>query len=284
MTGSAGKRRMFAQQWKAGQRVIEGHLFLPPDRIVATCAIGSELALVDIVIGMTAYTGHRKLYDAGWLFMAGVAGERLVRPAQREPRHRVVIEAVLLPVATIVAACAIGAVAALVDIVLHMTGDAGPRRLPDRVAHAMARGATRCRMFPDKGKAGVRVMIERRRLPARRRMAACAVGSARAFVHIVPGMARDALGGGSGPALACMARKAGGRSVSAGQGKAGRSVVEGQGLFPAVNGVAGLAILAEPSKMRVLPGMASCACGRNAAEVFACSVASCTGGASMAAE
>jgi len=58
MTGSAGKRRMFAQQWKAGQRVIEGNLFLPPDRIVATGAIGSELALMSIVIGMAAYTGH----------------------------------------------------------------------------------------------------------------------------------------------------------------------------------------------------------------------------------
>lgn len=138
MTSSAGKRHMLAQEREAGQRVIEGHLFLPADRIVATRAIGSEPALVNIVIGMAAYAGYRKLHNARRLFVAGGADKRLVRAAKRKPCHRVVIEAVLLPVAAIVAARAIGAVAALVDIVLHMAGNAGPRRFPDCVADAVA--------------------------------------------------------------------------------------------------------------------------------------------------
>ena len=115
---------MLAEQGEAGQRVIEGNLFLPADRIVATRAIGSELALVNIVIGMAAHTGHRKFYDARWLFVAGIAGQRLVSATQCKSRHGVVVEAVLLPAAAIVATRAIGSVVALVDIILHMAGNA----------------------------------------------------------------------------------------------------------------------------------------------------------------
>jgi len=127
-------------------------------------------------------------------------------------------------------------------------------------------------------------MIEGRRLPARRRMAARAVGSARAFVHIVPGVTRDALGWSSCPALACMAGEASNRPVRAGQGKAGRPVVEGQGLLPAVDRMAGLAILAQPPKMRVLSRVAGGACGRNTAKMAAGPMAPRTGGLGMAAE
>lgn len=148
----------------------------------------------------------------------------------------------------------------------------------------MAGGTARCRMLPDKGKTCVGVMIEGRRLPARGRMAARAVGPARAFVHIVPGMARDALGRRARPSLACMACEASNRPVGAGEGKAGRPVVEGQGLLPAVDRVAGLAILSQPSKVRVLPRVAGGACGRYAAEMPTGPMAPRARGPGMAAE
>lgn len=158
-----------------------------------------------IIIRVATHAGNRKLHDARRLFVAGVAGERLVSPAQREPRHRVMVEAALLPVAAIVAACAIVAIAALVDIVLDMACNAGSGWFPDRVADTVARGTARSRMFPDKGKARIPVMIEGCRFPARGRMAGRAVGAARPIVDIVPGMTRNALGGGSRPTLAGMA-------------------------------------------------------------------------------
>ena len=205
MAGGTGKWRMLAEQGEAGQRVIEGHIFLPADCIVTACAVGSKLAFVGIVVSVAANAGYRKLHDARRLLVTSGAGKRLVRAAKRKTCHRIVIETVLLPIAAIVATRAIGAVAALVHIILHVAGDTSARRLPDRIASAMARRATRSGVFPDKGKARIRVMIERGCFPARGRMAVCAIGAARAFVHIVPGVARDALGRRSGPALPCMA-------------------------------------------------------------------------------
>lgn len=170
---------------------------------------------------MAAQARHRKLHDARRLLVAGIAGKGLMSAVQREPGHRVVVEAVLLPVAAIMAVRAIGAVAALVDVILHMAGEARPRRLPDGIADAVAGGAARCSMLPDQGKAGVGVVIEGRRLPANWRVTACAVGSACSFVDVVPGVAGDALGWGAAPALACMAGQAGRSPVSACQRKAG---------------------------------------------------------------
>lgn len=151
--------------------MIERNPFFPADCIVAAGTVGSELTLVNIVVCMAACASHRKLHDAGRLFMTGVADQWLVRTAQREPSHRVVVKAALLPVAAIVAANAIGAVVALVDIVLHMTGDASTRRLSDRVADAVAGGAASRSMLADQRKTGVGVVIEGGCLPACRRMA-----------------------------------------------------------------------------------------------------------------
>lgn len=50
MASSARQRGMFAQEREAGERMIERHVFLPADCIVATCAVGSELAFVNIIV------------------------------------------------------------------------------------------------------------------------------------------------------------------------------------------------------------------------------------------
>lgn len=118
--------RMFAQQREAGQGMIEGDLFLPADRIVATLARCAELAFVDIVIRVAARTAYRQFDDAWRLLVTCAAGKRLVRAAQGKTGHRVVIEACLLPVAAVVAARALGAIAAFVDIILDVAGHTGP--------------------------------------------------------------------------------------------------------------------------------------------------------------
>lgn len=61
-------------------------------------------------------------------------------------------------------------------------------------------------------------------------------------------------------------------------------MVEGQGLLPRIDSVAGLAVLTQPPKVWILPGVAGGAGRRYAAEVPAGPVASRAGGPSMAAE
>lgn len=127
---------------------------------MAACAIGSELALVNIVVRVTADASDGKFHDARRLFVTGAAHERLMSPAQREPCHRVVVEAGLLPVAAIVAPRAVGAIAALVNIVLHMTGCAGAGRPFDCVPGTVTRCASRAGMSSKQWESGIRVMIE----------------------------------------------------------------------------------------------------------------------------
>ncbi len=108
-------------------------------------------------------------------------------------------------------------------------------------------------------------------------MATGTICSPRTIVHILFGMAGDALSRRPGPALPCMAGQAGGCPVAAGQGIAGRPVIERQRLFPAVDVMAGLAGLAEPAKMRILSGVAGYAGCRNAAKMRTLPVAADTG-------
>lgn len=72
--------------------------------------------------------------------------------------------------------------------------------------------------------------------------------------------------------------------MSASQRKAGRPVVEGQGLLPRIDGVAGLAILAQAPKVRVFPGVAAGAGSRYAAKVPAGPVAPRAGRFGMATQ
>lgn len=72
--------------------------------------------------------------------------------------------------------------------------------------------------------------------------------------------------------------------MSASQGKAGRPVVEGQGLFPVVDCVAILAVPSQAPEMRILFRVARGTCCRYAAIMPAIQMASGTGCLRMAAE
>ena len=93
---------------------------------MACGTVRSELSLVDVVIRMTAQAGDGQFDDAGWLLVAGSTGQGLVCAAQGKTGHYIVVEAALLPVAAIVAARALGAIAAFVDIILDVAGHTGP--------------------------------------------------------------------------------------------------------------------------------------------------------------
>lgn len=212
---------MFAEEWKARQCMVEGDFFLPADSVMATGAICSELAPVDIIVGMTAHASNGQFHVARGLLVAGIACEGLVSPAQCKPGHLVVVKAALLPVPVIVAAGAVAAITPFVDIVPHMAGNASARRFPDRIANPMTRRAARCGMRPDQWETGTGVVIEGRRFPTGRRMTAGAIRSARALVDVVPGVAGDALGRRSSPALASMARETSRTSMRPNQYEAG---------------------------------------------------------------
>lgn len=92
---------------------------------MARGTVRSELSLVDIVIRVTAEAGDGQFDDAGWLLVAGSTGQGLVCAAQGKTGHHIVVEAALLPVAAIVAARAIRAIASLVNVIRDMAGDAG---------------------------------------------------------------------------------------------------------------------------------------------------------------
>lgn len=220
------ERRMFAKQRKAGQRVVEGDFFLPAYRIVTTRTVGTELALVHIVVGVAAYACDRELYRARRLFVAGIAFERLVRTAQRKASHRVVVEIALLPVTAIVAARAIGSIATFMRVILGMARYTRAGRLPGRVANAVA-GRTACAsMLRDQGKSGIPTMIERRGFPARCGMAARAVGSTRTPMDIILCVACYTLARCARPTLPGMTGKASSCAVPASERKACSTMIE----------------------------------------------------------
>lgn len=59
MTTCAGQRGMFAKQREAGQIVVEPDLRGPGAAVVATCAVLSQFAGVDIVLGVAGAALHR---------------------------------------------------------------------------------------------------------------------------------------------------------------------------------------------------------------------------------
>lgn len=250
---------MLADQGEARQRVIENDAVFPRDNIVATRAITPKLAFVLVVIDVAPDALDRKFYGVRWLLVAGCAYKRLMSARQRKPRHLIVIETAVFPVAAVVAARAVRAVSPLVNIIGRVTGDAHPGRFADRVSRAVTCGATRTGMLAEQRKTRVTVVVERGALPVGRVMATGAVRAPSALMNIVFGMAAVALGRRPVPALTGMAAEARGGSMLADEGVPRAGMIERQRLFPVVDAMTALTVLAEPTAMRILFGMTACA-------------------------
>lgn len=70
-----------------------------------------------------------------------------------------------LPVFTIVAFGAVGAIAALVLVIFFMTANAGHRRILDRIVRAVATGASGSHMRTDQLEPSILIVIEVDRFP-----------------------------------------------------------------------------------------------------------------------
>ncbi len=134
------QRRVLSHERKAREAVIEQYTVQPGRGIMARTAFRPQIAFMNIIGGMTADARRWRQGNMCGLLMTRIASGRLVRPQKREFGHGVVIEARLFPIATIMAFGAIGAVLALVAIILGVTAKACDRRLLNGVV-----GTVTCR-------------------------------------------------------------------------------------------------------------------------------------------
>ena len=190
MARAAFHLAVFAPQRVAGvARVIERDL-APVALGVARLAFATELALVFVVLGMTA---HARAGELLHVQRAGVAGDALDRAMAREQwiaGIAVVIKAQHLPIAGGVTALALGAEPALVSlavVVLAMTAVAVLGRIFISMVD-VARGAFRGEMFALESIPGLAV-IETHLFPIRLDMTVDAVLTEAALVLVVLAMA-----------------------------------------------------------------------------------------------
>lgn len=111
----------------------------------------------------------------GGLFVTGLTRNCLVRPLQRKASHRVMIETCDLPILAIMTLGAVGAIFALMTVILSVAADAGARRFLDCVARSVAAFALGCRMLAYQWKVCVSIVIKCCRGPCRWGMATGAI-------------------------------------------------------------------------------------------------------------
>jgi len=227
----AGQGAVLAHQGEAGQFMIEDDARAPAVAGMAGSAGLAQIALVHIVLGMTADTLQRGLGLPRRWHMALRAEQLAMRALQGETRHAVMVETGLLPVAAIVAAGAIHAVRALMAVIGSMTAKAGDGRLDELGRLLVARGTGSLVMRPVEREARHLVMIETRLLPVSGCMAAGAIGAILALVGIVLAVAGDTiLGRFADCIIRPVASRACGRAMLADQRESGVAImVEGRG-------------------------------------------------------
>ena len=181
----AFQRRVLAQQWEAGQRVVEADVGRPVVGIVAAAARRAELGLVDVVLIMAGRALRYQLHLVRGLDMAILAARLRVFPQQREAGHGGVVEFHRLPIGFGMAARAIGPVAALVAVVFLVTAEAGGRRGGNLRRLGMAAFAARLTVRAAQGEVGKPVVIELDARPALRNMAIRALRPVCALVAVV---------------------------------------------------------------------------------------------------
>lgn len=189
MAGGALQCTVFAQQWEAGKIMVKTDLGFPIIGIVAPPAIGTQLAKVNVDLGMAGSAFGRELYLARWFDVAGLTLHAGMFTDQRKTGHRVVIEAGDLPAGGAVTPRAVGTVAAFMDIVCGVAADACDWRLGDLWRLLVAALALHGIVFAEQRELGHLIMVKAGLLPAASIVAARAVGSVLAFVHVILGMA-----------------------------------------------------------------------------------------------
>jgi hypothetical protein len=203
--------------------MIEAGLF-PAARVVATGAIGAILALVRIIPGMTSKAGARRVLVGVSGPVARSAGGIGMAADQREPCGTV-IECCRLPVAGIMATCAVGTAAALVSIIAGVASDtAGAKALPALADMAAKAGHGLVRS--SKGKPGYRMIEALHLLPGRGVVAILASAAELALVRIEWTVTTGAILRPTAIIVTPVATTAIGASMRSGQREIGEGVVK----------------------------------------------------------
>lgn len=117
MAGTTLLFRVFAQQRKAGQRMVKADIHGPTHRIVTPLTIAAQLARMHIFLGMAGATLGGQLDLICRLDMARLAPRLCVFADKRKIRHAVMVEVHRLPSRCGVAATAIRPISAFMNII-----------------------------------------------------------------------------------------------------------------------------------------------------------------------
>lgn len=209
------------------------------------------------------------------------AGNILVFPAQWPVGLFTVVEASLVPAAGVMAAGALAAVPAAVDVAAAMAGNTLRRRLVVFHTVKMTGLAGAILMLPGQSKVSFCSVVKRRSAPVILGMTALTVLSVTAQVHIPQLVTANATAVVKTVLLTGMAAAALQFAMAALQRKIRIVVIKGRGFVPAVGRMAIGALLSQRAAMLVLLLVACMAAAIGLAKFRPCLVTAATGGADM---
>lgn len=120
---------------------------------------------MNIVVVVTRGTLRNQLYLVRGFAVAVFASRGRVFPKQGKVGHRIVIEIDFLPVVLCMTSHAIGAISAIMSVILSMTSNTGGRRCGHLRGLQMTTLASCCFMRAAQGKIGQAIMVEHDPVP-----------------------------------------------------------------------------------------------------------------------
>jgi hypothetical protein len=185
MTVDAFRINMMAQQWKAGQVVIEFDVVIPRDFVVAIRAVISLGPFVHIVIGMAAVASCLRRHIKNGLNVTINALDFPVSTVKQVFRIPVMVEYCCCPLHRIVTIAAVLTVMSLVIVIVFMTRETTDIQLIRERFLAVTLAAFKLGMSKLKGKIRVPLMVEAGVIPSCWVVAVTAVVTAQSIVRIV---------------------------------------------------------------------------------------------------
>ena len=173
--------------------MVEEDFGAPARLVVTVLALLAESSLMHVVFPMAGLTGRRQLLLIDLAAMAVLTFQLRVPVLKREACVLVMVEGTLFPATRRMAALAFLPVASLVPIVGFVAGKTSRPELLFVEVPGMATSALDRDVSADKSKIGLRIVIERKFLPFRRRMAGLTFLTVLPTVYIVQPVAVRAL-------------------------------------------------------------------------------------------
>ena len=180
--------RVFPEQWKSRQFVIEKRCIHPLGFVVTAIALLTQLSRVWIVVLVTRHAVSSRRHLEHRLYMTIIAGDVLVRPVQSEVCCTTVIESRYVPGLAGMTCFAILTAAALVVVVFQVTADASHLHDIRERVRAVAIGAGKGRVFEFEWEVGVAVVVKAGIVPRAWVVAVLALLATAPLVRVVLGM------------------------------------------------------------------------------------------------